>query len=227
LSNYQELIECKLRSKNNINTPSDNELNKMNVYLVCKEIDILFPATWIGNNLSENPFIVDISKKNFLTKSLSYPNLIIDYKHNRIQFYSTSILINNEKLNEKHPEKFFPSLFQEYVEKKYEIRTFYLKGVFKSMAIFSQQNEKTKIDFRNYDYERPNRCVPYKLPKSLEKKLHKLMLKLDINCGSMDILVTPDDEYYFLEVNPIGQFQWLSHECNYFIERMIAKDLSN
>lgn len=29
------------------------------------------------------------------------------------------------------------------------------------MAIFSQQNEKTKIDFRNYDYSRPNRVVPY------------------------------------------------------------------
>jgi D-alanine-D-alanine ligase-like ATP-grasp enzyme len=58
------------------------------------------------------------------------------------------------------------------------------------------------------------------LPKIFEKKLHKLMQLLKINCGSIDILVTPNDEFYFLEVNPIGQFQWLSKNCNYFIEQM-------
>lgn len=39
------------------------------------------------------------------------------------------------------------------------------------MAIFSQENDKTKIDFRNYDIANPNRCVPYKLPRRIEKQL--------------------------------------------------------
>src|SRR5690606_7615866 len=45
---------------------------------------------------------------------------------------------------------FLPSLFIKYINKKYEIRSFYMNGKFKSMAIFSQQNENTKTDFRNY-----------------------------------------------------------------------------
>mgnify|MGYP003653909829 CR=1 FL=1 len=53
------------------------------------------------------------------------------------------------------------------------------------------------------------------------------MVKMDLNCGSFDIIYTPSGEYYFLEVNPVGQFQWLSYNCNYFIEKLIAEGLIN
>lgn len=51
------------------------------------------------------------------------------------------------------------------------------------------------------------------------------MLKLE--SGSLDFIVTPDNEYYFLEVNPVGQFNFVSEICNYHIEKHIAKTLSS
>jgi ATP-GRASP peptide maturase of grasp-with-spasm system len=221
-------IESFLHRKfNTINKANDNFINKINVLSKAHEIKILVPPTIITNEVNEiikfvakygNGFVKDIE---FNTIRLAHLN----------KYVIEINLANNNKFfgidDLKNIKSEYPFMFQSYIPKKYEIRTFYLKGQFRSMAIFSQQNEKTKTDFRNYDNDRPNRNVPYNLPKSLEKKLHKLMLKLDINCGSMDIIVTPDDEYYFLEVNPIGQFQWLSKGCNYFIERMIAEDLAN
>ena len=56
---------------------------------------------------------------------------------------------------------FAPSLFQSKIEKKYEIRSFYLKGKFYSMAIFSQNDTQTEIDFRRYNDFVPNRTIPY------------------------------------------------------------------
>ncbi len=123
------------------------------------------------------------------------------------------------------PSTFFPSLFQVYVEKDVELRVFYLEEKFYTMAIFSQLDKQTKIDFRNYNDENPNRNVPYLLPKEIKKKLKKLMKKLNLNTGSIDLIKTPNKKYVFLEVNPTGQFGFVSKPCNYYLEDEIAKKL--
>jgi D-alanine-D-alanine ligase-like ATP-grasp enzyme len=93
------------------------------------------------------------------------------------------------------------------------------------MAIFSQANEKTRIDFRHYDREKPNRTVPYILPEAIEDKLLQFMNELKLASGSIDMLVDQQYNYYFLEVNPIGQFSQVSLPCNYYLEKKIAEYL--
>jgi glutathione synthase/RimK-type ligase-like ATP-grasp enzyme len=94
------------------------------------------------------------------------------------------------------------------------------------MAIFSQKNKKTKIDFRNYDDELPNRNVPYQLPKSVEGKLIQMLDFLDYTTGSIDLIKTKSGDYVFLEINPVGQFGMVSYPCNYYLEEKIAIHLS-
>jgi len=131
----------------------------------------------------------------------------------------------NDDLVSNSTDIFFPSLIQDYIEKKYELRIFYLRGSFYSMAIFSQNDAKTKVDFRNYNSDIPNRKVPFKLDQEQESKLKLLMETININCGSIDMIVTKDNSFYFLEVNPIGQFGMLSKPCNYSLEKIISQDL--
>ena len=123
------------------------------------------------------------------------------------------------------PQNFFPSLFQENIEKQYELRIFYLKGKFYSMAIFSQTDEQTKTDVRKYNNDKPNRTVPYLLPNSIQIKLNSFMDSMDLDTGSIDMMVDKNNQHYFLEVNPNGQFGMVSVPCNYYIERNIAKEL--
>lgn len=96
---------------------------------------------------------------------------------------------------------------------------------FYSMVIFSQNNEKTKVDFRNYDREKPNKVGPYKLPKNIESKLIKLMETIGLNTGSIDLVKGLDGDYYFLEVNPSGQFGMTSFPCNYNLHKKVANYL--
>jgi len=124
------------------------------------------------------------------------------------------------------PEIFYPSYFVSYVEKKYELRIFYLDGQCHTMAILSQNDEQTKIDFRHYNTQKPNRNLPYLLPKNVEAKIDQLMKRLRLKTGSIDMIVTNADEFIFLEVNPVGQFLNLSHTCNYNLEKNVASYLA-
>jgi glutathione synthase/RimK-type ligase-like ATP-grasp enzyme len=164
-------------------------------------------------------------KKNhgrIITKAIKYPFF---FRERESYLSAGGTRLVDYKDIEDLNDYFFVSIFQEYIEKKYEIRVFFFEDKYYPMAIFSQNDEGTKIDFRNYNREKPNRCVPIKLPKIILSKLNNLMCEKNLNSGSIDIIVTPENDFVFLEVNPQGQFHWLSESCNYYIEREIANSL--
>lgn len=101
-----------------------------------------------------------------------------------------------------------PGLYQPEIKKKYELRVTCFGRYFVTAKLDSQSDEGSKLDWRamqgaNLDIQ------PYKLPTFIENKLHNLMDKLGIVFGSFDLIVTPDDDYIFLEVNEQGQFLWI------------------
>jgi len=125
----------------------------------------------------------------------------------------------------KLPLTFFPSLFQENIDKQYELRIFFFHQQLYSMAIFSQEDDQTKIDVRKYNDLKPNRTVPYNLPDNIKKQLIDFMYKMKLDTGSIDMVVDSENNYIFLEVNPNGQFGMVSKPCNYYIEMEIANYL--
>lgn len=120
---------------------------------------------------------------------------------------------------------FLPSFIQQKINKQYELRIFFIENTFSCMAIFSQNNDKTKIDFRRYDSVKPNRLMRYNLPKEIEYKLIRFCSELNLKTGSIDMIVTENNEFIFLEVNPFGQFGMLSKPNNFPLEQNLAKYL--
>jgi len=94
-----------------------------------------------------------------------------------------------------------------------------------TVAIISQADDQTRVDYRKYNVERPNRVIPFRLPEAIEHKLSLLIEKLGLNTGSIDMIVDKEGQFYFLEVNPTGQFAGHSESCNLSIERRIAERL--
>lgn len=197
----------------------DYNHNKLIDLELAEKIGLRIPYTKIFNSTTDViNFINSKLDSVFITKALSNSNVI---RVNGIQYIAGNPSIISIK-DLKEGIDLFPSLIQEYIDKRYEIRSFYLSGFFFSMAIFSQNDPKTRIDYRNYNLEKPNRNVPYKLPSSVEEKLYKLFQLKKLNTGSIDLIRATNGEYYFLEINPSGQFGWLSENCNYNIERRIS-----
>jgi len=211
-----ELLMQNLNEKFIIGDFFNKDTNKIKVLKVAAKKGLLIPSTLIANNKA---LVVKFFKnEKIINKTIG--NVIHLNKDNYV-YNNRTVEINVDDL----PDNFFPSQFQKLIEKKYELRIFYINGKFFSSAIFSQNNEKTKIDFRNYDNKKPNRVVPYTLPKKIEIKLEKLMQELKLNTGSIDIMVTPNNDFYFLEVNPVGQFGMVSIPCNYNCEKYLAETL--
>ena len=78
------------------------------------------------------------------------------------------------------------------------------------------------MDYRNYNYTKPNRQVVFKLPIDLERKIFKLLKELKLTSGSIDFIYSKSNNFIFLEVNPIGQFGLVSSVGNFYCEREIA-----
>lgn len=197
-------------------------ISKLEILNKATKAGLIIPNTLLTTSKEELSAFFKINDKSIITKSIGEAKYI-EYQKNGFMFH-THIINNIDKFN----DKFSPSLFQEYIDKDVEIRTFYLNGNCYSMAIFSQSNPKTKVDFRSYDREKPNRFVPFKLPKSIEDKIHTFMCSVNLNTGSLDIVKSSKNGgYYFLEVNPSGQFGMVSFPCNYNLHKKVADYLIN
>lgn len=214
-----ELIWDLLKSKS-INNEYDNNINKLIVLNTCSKLNIKYPKSLITTSRTE---LLKFKKEtgDIITKNVN--------QGIRLEFKDTSFMPFTTKVTEKDikelPEFFASMFFQEMIEKSFELRIFYLKGKFYSSTIFSQNDSKTKIDFRNYNHGKPNRTPPFELPTPYKIKLNKLMFNCGLNSGSIDILVDQKGNYYFLEINPIGQFRQVSYPCNYYLEKTIAQQL--
>lgn len=217
------LQESKIPS---LNSFFDNKCNKLINLEIAKQCGLLVPETLISNDPDTlRQFLLRHGK--VIVKPIRYPGFKYqDVNHQFLSYSQPSSLFTLEHLSrllEIHTT-FQPTQFQAYVKKEFEIRSYYLKGTFYSMAIFSQNDPQTQIDFRNYNTEKPNRNVPFLLPENIEAQTTQFMQKMGYDSGSLDFIYS-DGKYVFLEVNTVGIFQWVSKYCNYYIEKQLAKHL--
>ena len=193
--------------------------SKWQVLKKAREVGLKVPETYFINQKFDLEKIRQ--KEAIINKTIQEPYFIDKGRH-YFSMYTTDICNEDVK---NLPERFMLSCVQTKIEKEYEVRSFFLDSDFFSMAIFSQNDPKTRLDFRNYNTVKPNRVVPYKLPDHIEEKLKTLMRSIDLNCGSIDLIRDKNGEYVFLEVNPNGQYGMVDHPCNYNLNKLIAEKL--
>ena len=116
--------------------------------------------------------------------------------------------INASDLSEFSESNENPIVVQKYVDKKYEVRYTYLNGKHLACRIESQMSEVSKIDWRRYDIAN---TPHYKLapPCDIVEKVNDLMRQLDLEYGALDFIVAKNGEWYFLEINTMGQWLWI------------------
>ncbi len=210
-----------LKNKKWLTDPNKSNLNKCAILLEASEFGLKIPATYIVNNKKELLNILDDG--NYIIKSI-YDSFFVRKEYGVFSMYTKEL--TKELFNENDlPDFFSASLMQEKIDKLFEIRVFYINSEMFAMAIFSQTSSQTQDDFRDYVWSKPNRNVPYKLPSLIKQKIHKLMKKVGLNCGSLDLIKGIDGNYYFLEINPVGQFGMIEIPCNMSLHQKVALEL--
>jgi glutathione synthase/RimK-type ligase-like ATP-grasp enzyme len=118
-----------------------------------------------------------------------------------------------------------PCQFQEYIPKRLELRVTVVGDELFTAEIHSQAHERTRIDWRHYDVP-----IPYRkgsLPVEVAERCLALTRGYDLNFSAIDLILTPDGRYVFLEINPNGQWLWVQQSIpDLKIKEAIAAQLS-
>jgi hypothetical protein len=205
-------------AKKCLGNPLLHPLNKLEQLEIARTVGLKIPSSIINNSKMK-------LKKSTLKAA---PVLITKSIQENVLYQERSEVHYDLKVQELEMNKindfFFPSLFQESIQRSIEIRTFYLDGFFYSIAMLLFASDQQVTDYRAA--ANAIRYAMYKLPLAIENALHELMTKLGLTSGSIDLMLSTNGDYYFLEVNPTGQIGWVSDYGNYCLEEKIAKYLS-
>jgi glutathione synthase/RimK-type ligase-like ATP-grasp enzyme len=132
-------------------------------------------------------------------------------------------------LNESHRQaadhtKLAPVIFQRAIQRKREIRLTFIGGrIFCHQMIIHNERVKSLPDWR---LDLAAESQETQLPDDLLGKVRTMMLKLGLLYGAIDFIENDAGEFYFLEVNPQGQFLFSEIDahtplCNAFAELLV------
>lgn len=104
--------------------------------------------------------------------------------------------------------QYCPMILQAYVPKRLELRITVVGRQVFAAEIHSQQTHHTRHDWRRYDLSNTPH-FPHALPLEVQELCVQLVERLELCYGAIDMILTPDGRYVFLEINPSGQYGWI------------------
>jgi hypothetical protein len=115
-----------------------------------------------------------------------------------------------------------PTIFQEYLDKDYELRAVIVGDEVITLKIDSQASTVDKVDWRAYDFDNVA-LSRYALPRSIADKLVTFAESVGMAFGSADLVRTRDGEYVFLELNRPGAWGFFSTVADLGIEQRLGE----
>jgi glutathione synthase/RimK-type ligase-like ATP-grasp enzyme len=117
--------------------------------------------------------------------------------------------------------EYCPMILQAYVPKQLELRITVVGRQVFAAEIHSQQTHHTRHDWRRYDLSNTPH-YPHALPPEVHERCVRLVEQLELCYGAIDMILTPDGRYVFLEINPSGQYLWIEQETGLPISAAIC-----
>ena len=180
-----------------INNPSRDADAAHKVYQlqVAQSVGLEIPATRITNDPQQARAFV---KARGAEKTVYKSFLATE------QNWRETRVLKPEELGLLDAVRLAPVIFQEYIPATVDLRVTVIDRHIFAAAIHSQ-NTSYRVDYR---MEMDQAQVEaHELPPDVVKGLHAFMDRLGLVYGAIDMRLTPDGRYVFLEVNPAGQ--WL------------------
>jgi glutathione synthase/RimK-type ligase-like ATP-grasp enzyme len=164
---------------------------------VAQAVGLPIPVTLISNDPHQARRFVD---------ERGYRNVVYKAFSATEQEWRETRLLRTEELALLDHVRHAPVIFQEYVEAVYDLRVTVIGEELFAAAIHSQQTDY-KVDCR-IDIGRA-RIEAVELPADVAALLRRLVARLGLVFGAVDMRLTPDGRHVFLEINPAGQFLYI------------------
>lgn len=133
----------------------------------------------------------------------------------------STMIIEEETLEHLSGITYCPMIFQPYIDKEYELRIMYVDGEFFTGKINNSENADWRVSQDGYFW------LAYELPENIKENLTSMMKEMGLYMGAIDMIKGKNGKYYFLEVNPQGEWGMLQKELGFPIAERIANNLIN
>lgn len=172
------------------------------------KIGFNIPHTLITNSPHEAKQFYLSSSEPYIYKPLRHSQIKRNEKTNII---FTSI-VQEQAYSRFDNIKYAPTLLQINIKKDFELRVTVVGHLIFTLAIYSQEHPEAQIDWRRAEFSQLKYEV-FNLPEAIKKQCLSLVQALGLSFGAIDLIVTPEGDYVFLEINPNGQWAWLQQLC--------------
>ncbi|MFA6925235.1 MAG: hypothetical protein WC223_13400 [Bacteroidales bacterium] len=204
-----------------INNPFNNKQAqiKFGQLNTASKFGLRIPRTLVTNDPKKAALFFKEMKNQVLCKSLQTNSVQV----NQIPVHTFSHkLTKEEQENYLDNIRYTPTLIQEYIEKKTELRVNVIGNKVFATEIYSQSLDATKHDWRKANPWTIQHS-PFQLPKRLEQSLIKFVHSYNLYFSAIDLIRTPQNEFVFIENNPNGQWYWIELQTKQPLAKSIAK----
>jgi glutathione synthase/RimK-type ligase-like ATP-grasp enzyme len=140
------------------------------------------------------------------------------------QYVVYTTLVEEDDLRSDAALAACPAIYQRRVEKAFDLRVTVVGERLFACRIDSQENEQGAVDWRGAGAGAlPIR--PCGLDSDIAGKCLALMRHLGLDFAGLDLIVTPEGETVFLEVNAAGQWLWVQEATGMPIASAIVDQL--
>jgi len=177
--------------------------NKIWQLKVAKEIGFCIPDSTITNTPSRYNIFMDRNNHDCVVKALSSAKLgkesdEVAFTHKLEQSY------------DEHTIKLCPSYLQQNIHRDYDVRVIVIGTEVYAFSIRLADGNTDFIDWRAE--EAPLKYEHVVIPEDVSRMCQCLVKKMNLSFGAIDLIKGIDGNYYFLEINPNGQWAWLEAE---------------
>jgi hypothetical protein len=102
-----------------------------------------------------------------------------------------------------------PTFVQQYINKKYEVRTIIIGKKIFGVKIDMQDLNKDIVDYRVLGKEIYNlKHTVIEIPLTIQTLLFQYMSALGLLFGVADFVVDQNNDWFFLDINASGEYYW-------------------
>lgn len=139
-----------------------------------------------------------------IVKPVKHGGVIVDGEERG--FYTSLLNVESIRMHAASIRR-CPLIFQEPIPKAFELRVTVVGDRSFAVRLDSQEVAAASIDWRKSPYR--VRHTAFDLPREISDRCVRITRESGLRFAAFDIIVTPGDDYVFLEYNPNGQFAWL------------------
>jgi len=186
---------------------------------VAQRIGLKIPRTCITSSQTDAIEFIESRRGRVVAKALSAP--LIEYP-DQDYFIFTSVPCDISQVS-PHELSIAPTIFQELLAPKTDYRVTVIGHDCFSVRIAASADSSVPLDWRTakegLDF------TPCTIPRSVSERCVKLVTELGLVFGAIDLAEAKGD-YYFLEINPNGEWGWLQTQARLPIAETLAEYLS-